>query len=320
MLKYVFGPVPSRRLGKSLGVNNIPPKICSYSCVYCQLGRTIRYSIDRKKYYPPNELAEEVVRVVNKFKRRINVITFVPDGEPTLDINLGKSIELIKSEVTKKIAVITNSSLINREDVTEDLMNSDIISLKVDAVDENIFKKINRPHPKLRLEDILDGIKNFRKVYKGKIYTETMFVKGLNDSIDHIMELIEYIKSVKPNKAFIAVPTRPPAEPWVKPGDPKNILHMYNKLSRYMPNRVELLNYIEEGRFGLGKVDPIEEFVNIVSVHPMKIDYAYKFFEERGLNPEKTLKILIDMGDVILIKYEGIDYVMRKLITRRVSS
>lgn len=315
---YTFGPVPSRRLGKSLGVNNIPPKICSYSCIYCQLGRTIKYSIERKKYYDPKAIADEVISIVSKLKRgKVDAITFVPDGEPTLDINLGKCIRLIKEGLSKRVAVITNSSLIYRDDVFNDLLEADIVSVKLDAITENIFKKINRPHPKLNLGDILDGIFNFKRAFKGKLYTETMMVKGVNDSKEHLDMIINFIRRLKPNKAFIAVPTRPPAESWVKPSDPDKLIYIYSKLSRYMPNRIELLNYKEEGEFGIKEGDPLDEFVNIVSVHPMTLEDAYKFFDKRGLDPEKTIKILLDMGDIILIDYEDKKYVIKKLLTRR---
>jgi len=321
MRKYVFGPVPSRRLGKSLGVNNIPAKICSYSCVYCQLGRTIRYSIERDEYYDPKEVADEIIKCVESCgKRKIRVVTFVPDGEPTLDKNLGKIIKMIKNKIDKKIAIISNSSLIYRDDVVNDLLEADIVSLKVDAVDEDIFRKVNRPHPKINLYDILDGIARFRRLFKGKLYTESMMIDGLNDSKDHLDGLIKFIRKVKPNKAFIAVPTRPPAEYWVKPSKPEKLVYIHEKLSRIMPNRVELLNYIEKGEFGFGREDAVEELVNIVSVHPMRLKEVYRYFEKRGLDPEKTVRILEKMGDIIILEYNNEKYVIKKLLTRRICS
>ncbi|HDO19843.1 MAG TPA: radical SAM protein, partial [Thermoplasmatales archaeon] len=157
MGSIAFGPVPSRRLGISLGINNIPPKTCSYSCVYCQLGITTDLRISRSEFYEPSSIVEEVKKRLKFFKgKKIDYITFVPDGEPTLDINLDKEIEEIK-KLGIKVAIITNSSLIWREDVRKTLKKFDLVSVKIDAVDEKIWKKLNRPHPELDIEDILQG-------------------------------------------------------------------------------------------------------------------------------------------------------------------
>jgi wyosine [tRNA(Phe)-imidazoG37] synthetase (radical SAM superfamily) len=145
-----------------------------------------------------------------------------------------------------------------------------------------------------------------------------MMVKDLNDSLEHLDMIIDFIKKLKPNKAFIAVPTRPPAETWVQPASPNKLIYIYEKLNRFMPNRIELLNYKEEGEFGIRSEDPLDEFVNIVSVHPMRMNDVYKFFEKRGLDPEKILKILLDMGDILIIGYDNSEFVIRKLLTRRI--
>ena len=162
----VFGPIPSRRLGRSLGVNNIPPKECSYSCVYCQAGLTDTLSIKRKQYYSTYRIFKEVsekVKTLHNDGEKIDYITFVPDGEPTLDINLGKEIDLLKT-LGVKIAVITNSSLLGDENVRSDLMQVDWASVKIDSVDEKIWHKINRPNGKLSLQKILS--ENFHGIRK----------------------------------------------------------------------------------------------------------------------------------------------------------
>ena len=136
-MSVVFGPIPSRRLGRSLGVNNIPPKICSYSCVYCQVGLTDSMSIQRKEFYPPTEIVNEILEKVEQLKKSdetIDYISFVPDGEPTLDVNLGKEIQLIKP-LGINVAVITNSSLLWDKDVRDDLILADWVSVKIDTVD-----------------------------------------------------------------------------------------------------------------------------------------------------------------------------------------
>ena len=146
----VFGPVPSRRLGKSIGINNIPPKICSYSCVYCQLGVSLKMVAERHEYYDPNDLLIEVKEKISNAKinnESIDYLTIVPDGEPTLDKNLGKLIDLIKP-LGFKIAIITNSTLLKEPEVRQEISKADWISVKIDTLDETIWKKIDRPHKK----------------------------------------------------------------------------------------------------------------------------------------------------------------------------
>lgn len=155
MERLVFGPVPSRRLGQSMGINNIPAKNCSYSCVYCQLGKTKNPTITRKAFYKPEKLIRQVKRKVNNATSRnehIDYLTFVSDGEPTLDVNLGKELSLLK-QIGIPRAIITNASLLWQEKVRQDLLETDFISIKIDAVNEEFWKKIKtsqRPEVKNR--------------------------------------------------------------------------------------------------------------------------------------------------------------------------
>ena len=194
----VFGPVPSRRLGRSLGVNNIPAKTCSYSCVYCQLGRTTRLSIERRKFYPPREIYLRVAERLSLIKEKgekVDYVTFVPDGEPTLDVNLGHEIRLLKS-LGVKVAVLTNASLMSREDVRLDLMGADLVSVKIDSLHVKTWKRVNRPHPSLVLDKIIEGLKSFSKEYKGMLITETMMIEGV-DYLNELKLLEEILKDLK---------------------------------------------------------------------------------------------------------------------------
>jgi len=184
----VFGPVPSRRLGRSLGVNNIPPKHCTYSCAYCQIGRTRNLQFHRRNFYEPECLlrdVEEKLELVSKAGESVDFLTFVADGEPTLDVNLGQEIELLK-KLGIKIAVITNASLIWRSDVREELIKADWVSLKIDTVNERVWHQINRPHGKIKLESILGGLKDFARMRDVQLNTETMLVRGMITA-DHPM-------------------------------------------------------------------------------------------------------------------------------------
>ena len=176
--KIVFGPVPSRRLGSSVGINNIPPKICSYSCIYCQIGKTYKITSDRNTFYKKEDIFECVsskLKDIHYKGGHVDYLTYVPDGEPTLDIGLGDEIELLGS-LGIKIAVITNSSLLDKEEVREELYKADLVSVKIDSIDPEIWKKINRPHKSLNIEEIKSGIIEFSMRFKGLLLTETMAI------------------------------------------------------------------------------------------------------------------------------------------------
>lgn len=164
-----FGPVPSRRLGRSLGINNIPPKVCTYSCVYCQVGRTLKMQVERRAFYEPEDVLKDVQDKVERAKEAgesIDYLTFVPDGEPTMDVHLGREIELLKP-LGIRIAVITNASLIGREDVREELVKADWVSFKIDSTREEVWRRINRPHRTLQQSTVLDGMLEFAEPSAG---------------------------------------------------------------------------------------------------------------------------------------------------------
>ena len=306
--------MPSRRLGASLGVNNIPPKHCTYSCIYCQLGRTKCLEIERRKFYEPDEVVNQVIRAVEESSEKIDYITFVPDGEPTLDINLGKTAEKIKEVVSIPLAVLTNTSLIFRGDVVSDLQVFDLVSLKIDAVDTKSWRLINRPHPDLKLDKILDGIKDFAESFNGIIITETMLVSGVNDSISKCRKVAEFIRDLRRvDKAYIAVPIRPPSEPWVKPPSEDRILSCYSLMWEYLgEGRVELMVGYEKSNFKLVG-DPVKALLATTSVHPMRVDYARKYLSERGLNPDKVIADLVSKGEVAVVEYRGHKFIIRKI-------
>ena len=266
----IFGPVPSRRLGRSLGINNIPPKVCTYSCVYCQVGYTSKQLVNRREFYKPDVLLKETGEKIEKVRESgesVDYLTFVPDGEPTLDVNLGLEIELLKSYGIK-IAVITNASLIWRADVREDLRKADWVSLKVDSSREAIWRKINRPHKTLQLASILNGMLEFAKVYGGELVTETMLVKDVNDDEDQVRAVVDFLVQLKPARAYLAIPTRPPAEKWVQYPPEERIVQAY-QIFREKINCVEYLIGYEGNAFAFtGNAE--DDLLSITAVHPMR--------------------------------------------------
>jgi len=308
----VFGPIPSRRLGRSLGVNNIPPKICSYSCVYCQVGLTDSMSIERKEFYSPDEIFKEVserVYQLRKDNEQIDYITFVPDGEPTLDINMGKVIQLIKP-LGIKIAVITNSSLLWDKEVREDLVNADWVSVKIDTVEEKIWHKINRPYGKLELQKILSGIKTFRHSFKGTLVTETMLLKGFNDKEASLQDTAEFIRKINPDKAYILVPTRPPAEKFVESPSEENLNKTYQIFKSRIKD-VELLTGSGEVDFTYSS-DVEKELLSILAVHPMRKD-AVEIFLNKAKADWHLIDNFIKKNILKEVEYSGNKFLIRNI-------
>ena len=208
-----FGPVPSRRLGRSLGINNIPPKICSYSCLYCQLGRTLTMQTERTSFHDPARILEEVrgSRGGESFRRVGRLPQFRarrradPRPQPGARDRVGPALGI-------KIAVITNASLIWREEVRDELARADWVSLKMDSVREDVWRRIDRPHGQLRLSKILDGALAFSEAFAGRLVTETMLVEGVNDSTALLEELGLDLARLGPDTAYLGIPTCPPAE------------------------------------------------------------------------------------------------------------
>ena len=307
-----FGPVPSRRLGRSLGINNIPPKVCTYSCVYCQLGRTIKMQIERRAFYQPEEIlrdVEEKVRNAREVGESIDYLTFVPDGEPTLDLALGREIELLKP-LGINIAVITNASLIWREDVKEDLMRADWVSLKVDSVSEDVWRRINRPHRALQLASILEGMLEFAKAYEGELATETMLVKGLNDGDEHVKEVADFLAELRPARAYLSIPTRPPAEKWAQPPNEKVVNRAYQILGDRVDHVEYLIGYEGNAFAFTGNVE--EDLLSITAVHPMR-EEAVKEFLTRARADWSIVRKLLEQGQLVETEYEGNKFYMRRL-------
>ena len=314
MAEIVFGPVPSRRLGRSLGINNIPPpKRCSYSCIYCQLGATKILTVERGRFYDAEILRKALGEKLAEINEdEFDYITFVPDGEPTLDESLGEHVKAIRELSDKPIAILTNSTLISNEDVREDLMEFDLVSIKLDASSEKVWKRINRPHPSLNLREILDGMRIFRRDFSGKLISETMLIDGVNSERSEIERIAKELSKIEPDKAYIAIPTRPPAESWVKPADEEKLVESYEIFSESLGrDRVELLIGYEGAGFKLGG-NPIKDLLSIATIHPIRLDYAHQILSKSVQNPDELIERLVDLGEIRLVEYRGRTFLVRR--------
>jgi len=284
-VKYVYGVVPSRRLGKSLGVNVIPRKTCSYSCVYCQLGRTTNKTIERRSYFPKKDILEEIVKVVKeteKSGKSFDYITFVGEGEPTLCKDLGWLIE--KSKEFGKVAVITNGSLLFDEDVRNELAECDVVIPSLDAADQKTFLRINRP-VRLSIDKIIEGMIEFRKIFRNELSIEVMLVKDYNDSNAVLSKIKNALERINPDKVYLMTFTRPPAEK-VEPASNSRLLQAYSIIGEKL--NVELIINPEQGEFWINSLD---DLISILKRHPMRKDQIEGFLKKLNLDI-KTIKNL----------------------------
>jgi wyosine [tRNA(Phe)-imidazoG37] synthetase (radical SAM superfamily) len=307
-----FGPVPSRRLGRSLGINNIPPKACSYSCVYCQVGPTRATEIVPRKFYTPDQIYQAVEKHLIQTREkgdRVDYLTFVPDGEPTLDSRLSESIERLRP-LGIPVAIISNASLIWREEVRESLMKADWVSLKVDAIDETLWRRINRPHPSLDHQVILDGMSTFADDFRGTLATESMIVKGLNDNDQTANDLAGFLGKLGPDIAYLSVPTRPPAEKSVHAPDEVTLNRVYQIIFKKVKNLELLTGY--EGNTFASTGDVAEDLLSITSVHPMREEAVRKLLDKAGTHWHVVEQLIAD-EQLKLTEYEGQKFYVRRI-------
>ncbi len=313
-----FGPVPSRRLGRSLGINNIPPKSCSYSCLYCQVGPTQQKEISPRPFYKPETIKQAVMQQlesINSAGQQIDYLTFVPDGEPSLDSNLDETIELLRP-LGYKLAVISNASLVWKTEVQNALRKVDWVSLKVDAADAPTWRRINRPHKDLELDRILDGIISFANDYRGTLATETMLVQGINDSIASVTAVAKYLEQLEPDTAYLAVPTRPTSETGIVPPAEQVINQAYQILSDRLP-QVELLIGYEGNAFAFtGNAE--QDLLSITAVHPMR-EEAVKDYLLRAGEDWQLVQRLITEQKLQKTEFGGNHFYLRCLPNRQAS-
>ena len=216
-LKYIFGPVPSRRLGRSLGIDLIPYKTCTFDCIYCDLGRTTHKTTSRHPFISLEEIQGELELSLSILDKKPDYITISGSGEPTLNTNIGEIIRRIKDITPTPVAILTNSSLLSLDEVRRDLSEADVILPSLDAITPALFEYINRPHPSLRIKEIISGLIQFRKQYRGQIWLEILFCRGVNDNKEEIEKLKEVIERIQPDRIQLNTPVRPPAGDFVFP-------------------------------------------------------------------------------------------------------
>lgn len=316
--QIAFGPVPSRRLGRSLGINNIPVKTCSYACVYCQVGPTTEKCIEPRRFFSTRQIVEAVGSRLEMLRARelgADYLTFVPDGEPTLDQALGETIRAL-APFGIPVAVVSNATLLWREDVRSRLRAADLVSVKVDAVTETAWRRINRPHRALELDRVLRGIRDFAAEFTGTLISETMLLEGIGDSDDSLRGVADFLAEIGPHTAYLAIPTRPPSVRGVRGTDEEGLARACRLFSRRL-DRVELLGSPETGPFA-HTGNARDDLLAVAAVHPMREQAVRQLLAEDHAD-WALVEELVAAGLLAAVDFEGERFYLRP-VTRRGSA
>ncbi len=292
--KHLYGPVPSRRLGRSLGIDLVPPKICTYDCVYCQIGQTAKRRLVRKEYIPREEVLAEVRTFLEEASSPIDHLSLSGSGEPTLHSGIRWIIGEIKKISTIPMAVITNGSLLYRKEVREDLLQADVVLPSLDAVSPEVFQKINRPHPQIPVGKVIEGLVKFRSVFRGKIWLEILFCRGINDQAEEIEKMKEAIDRIQPDRIDLNTVVRPPAEKWAVPLSQTEL----EKIRAFFGERAIVIPEFDRHPLSVPESEVRERIVSILGRRPLSLADLSMWMKIPPQELETHLNPLIQAGKV----------------------
>lgn len=296
-MKYLYGPVPSRRLGLSLGIDLIPYKICSFNCIYCECGETTNLTNIRKEFKPVDKVINELDNFLTD-EPELDYITFSGSGEPTLYLHIGKIIDFLKENYPQyDTALLTNSSLLSHKEIRKELKNLDLIVPSLDSVTEENYQKINRPHKEIKLADIIDGLVKLRKEFNGKIFLEVFIVPGINDTKEEYQKFKEIVEKINPDRVQLNTLDRPGTEDWVKPALEENLNEAVNIIGKkaeiigkYSPTKKKkgISHAVKKRIIETIKVRPctVKDLSEILDLHVNEVN---KYLRE--IDKEYTLKM-----------------------------
>lgn len=297
--KFIYGPIPSRRLGKSLGVSPIPKKACNYACIYCQLGQTQHMTNRRQMFFEVEEILKEVEAVLQT-DIDFDVITVVGEGEPTLYLGLEDLLKGIKAMTDKPLAVITNSGLMYLPEVRQALMSADIVLPSIDGYKAENFKKINRPYGKINFSEMAEGLNIFSKAYLGQLWAEIMLMKGINDSEDDFEAYKQVLEQLRYDRLYLNTPIRPPAEQSVEVISDEAMEKAVDKLGGIAINLMATNGFYSEIE------DDYQAILSIIKRHPMNQFELNHFLESRGCQTQANLICQLEADPQIqMIVYKG---------------
>jgi wyosine [tRNA(Phe)-imidazoG37] synthetase (radical SAM superfamily) len=305
-MEHIFGPVLSRRLGFSLGVDLVPFKTCSLDCIYCQAGKTTHKTIERKSYVSLESVMPELKDAL-KQSQKIDYITLSGSGEPTLNLDLGRIITAIKKITDIPVAVLTNGTLLHLESVRDELMAADLIVPSLDAVSQEIFCEINKPHPHINVSQMIAGLKSLREAFSGDIWLEIMLVKGLNDSPEEIKKLKEVISSIEFEKVQLNTTVRPAADKVIEPVTNEELA----SIKELLGERCEVIAGFRENQHTIDTNIP-EKIISIISRRPLNLS---EISDSLGIPKERTNKhvyLLEQQGKIESLAYGSESYYQLK--------
>lgn len=301
--RLVYGPVRSRRLGLSLGIDIVPFKVCDFDCIYCQIGHTTKLTIERKPYVSAEEILKQVKSVVAEGVQ-IDFLTFSGSGEPTLNSQLGKIIEGLKAFTRLPIAVITNGSLLFRPDVRQDLHNVDVVLPTLCTARDESLRKINRMHESLKIETIIAGQVDFRKEFKGKIWLEIMLIEGFNDRPEELAALKAAVARIRPDKVHLNTVVRPPSESFARPLTGEEL----QKICAFFGEGCEPIAEFDRGQPQKEYQDQDRSILSLITRRPAtREDIAGGLGLEPGQVAE-SLDRLVGEGKIFSVEHDGRTY------------
>jgi wyosine [tRNA(Phe)-imidazoG37] synthetase (radical SAM superfamily) len=304
--RHLYGPAPSRRLGRSLGVDPIPFKTCNWNCIYCQLGRTSPLTTERAEYIDADELVAELrMYLQERGEESIDWITFVGSGEPTLHSRLGWMIREAKRLSNKPVAVITNGALLGDPQVCEELLAADAVLPTISAGTERTYLRLHRPAHGLGFDAFVEGLVSFRDAYHGKLWAEVMLVAGLNDTDEELEALRAILVRVRPDEIQIVLPERPPSEPTAKPAPAERV----ERAARVLGAVAKVTIASEVPEVSVAGTDLSELLVGLVRRHPMTEDELFRavpHFETEEVSA--ALAALIAAKRLAVVDHRGRGY------------
>jgi wyosine [tRNA(Phe)-imidazoG37] synthetase (radical SAM superfamily) len=310
-MKYVFGPISSKRLGQSLGVDLLPPKSCTWNCLYCQLGKTRSFVTERQEFFSREDILEEIGQAL-KVNRNLDWITFVGSGETMLYKGIGWLIAQVKKLTTVPVAVITNGSLLYLPEVREELLQADAVLPSLNAGSEALHNKIDRPASGLTFQQHVDGLVAFRHEYQGRLWIEVMLLGGINDSDEALHDLARVLQQINPDMVHLVLPTRPAPEQEIRlPSD-----ECLEQAIAILSEVAMVVNPLKGNMDLRSAPDLLEAITAIVSRHPVQQRELQKAIADRfaaeSTKVDDVMQTLFATGRFSRVEHNGEPYwVMR---------
>ncbi len=292
--KYLYGPVPSRRLGRSLGIDVVPYKICTYDCIYCQIGRTTEKTLVRKEYAPVSEILGEVREFLREEGSSVDHLSLSGSGEPTLHSHIRSAIEGIKAITSIPIAVITNGSLLYDEEVRRDLLRADTVLPSLDAVSADVFMRINRPHPGFTVEKVIEGLVEFRKVYKGQIWLEILFCKAVNDGKEELSRMKKAVDRIQPDRIHLNTVVRPPSEKGAVPLNQKEM----EEIRAFFGEKASVISEFDRHPPTVSERDIKRQILEILKRRPLSLSDLSKGMGISKYELDEYIRPLMEEGKI----------------------